>query len=245
MKRCLTQVGPWLVVLLPLFGALPLSAVERPRLAVLTDIGGDPDDQQSLVRLMVYANEFEIEALIASASGTPGELKQAITRPDRIRQTIDAYEKALPNLKRRAAGWPEVNGAAHRVDNSASWTTTSDRWLKQHIEPVSDGLSLVEKLRPVNFLYTPEYRAGHPGLPSAPQFGVLAQDFQQVFPDFVETNSAGYLTINPSPLTFVNTAAIQDLNRKLEEQKAANTDLKARLEKLEQLLAPKLAGGAQ
>ena len=35
----------------------PLSA-ERPRLAVLTDIGGDPDDQQSMVRLMMYSNEF-------------------------------------------------------------------------------------------------------------------------------------------------------------------------------------------
>jgi uncharacterized membrane protein len=45
---------------------------DKPRLIVLTDIGGDPDDQQSMVRLMVYANEFDIEGLIASASGTPG-----------------------------------------------------------------------------------------------------------------------------------------------------------------------------
>ncbi|NJN05679.1 MAG: DUF1593 domain-containing protein, partial [Rhodobacteraceae bacterium] len=79
-----------------------------PRLAVLTDIGGDPDDQQSLIRLLVYANEFEIEALIASASGTRGELKEAVTRPDLIRETIGAYEKVLPNLKRHAAGWPEA-----------------------------------------------------------------------------------------------------------------------------------------
>ena len=53
-----------------------ISAAERPRLAVLTDIGGDPDDQQSMIRLMVYANEFEIELLIATAAGTPGELKE-------------------------------------------------------------------------------------------------------------------------------------------------------------------------
>ena len=39
------------------------AAEPRPCLAVLTDIGGDPDDQQSMIRLMVYANEFEIEAL--------------------------------------------------------------------------------------------------------------------------------------------------------------------------------------
>lgn len=84
-----------------------LRAAERPRLAVLTDIGGDPDDQQSLVRLMVYANEFDIELLLASAAGTPGELKVAITRPDLIRQIVDAYEGVRPNLMRHAKGWPE------------------------------------------------------------------------------------------------------------------------------------------
>ena len=62
-----------LVVLLT--HVLAASTSERPRLLVLTDIGGDPDDQQSMVRLMVYSNEFEIEGLIATASGTPGELK--------------------------------------------------------------------------------------------------------------------------------------------------------------------------
>ena len=57
---------------------------ERPRLVVLTDIGGDPDDTQSMIRLMTYSNEFEIEGLIASASGTPGELKRKIV--SRIRR---------------------------------------------------------------------------------------------------------------------------------------------------------------
>jgi hypothetical protein len=85
-----------------------LPAAERPRLAVLTDIGGDPDDQQSLIRLMVYANEFEIEALIASASGTRGELKEAITRPDLIREILGAYGKVRPKLMRHASGWPEA-----------------------------------------------------------------------------------------------------------------------------------------
>lgn len=78
----------------------------RPRLAILTDIGGDPDDQQSLIRLMVYANEFEIEAFIASAAGTRGELKESVTRPDLIRKVVQAYGQVLPNLERHARGWP-------------------------------------------------------------------------------------------------------------------------------------------
>tara|TARA_R110002049_G_scaffold285698_4_gene466986 strand:+ start:113459 stop:114508 length:1050 start_codon:yes stop_codon:yes gene_type:complete len=83
-------------------------ADERPRLAVLTDIGGDPDDTQSLIRLMVYLNEFEIEALIPSASGVPGELKDSVTRPDLILGVIDAYEQVLPNLRRHAGEWPSA-----------------------------------------------------------------------------------------------------------------------------------------
>ncbi|HUP78465.1 MAG TPA: DUF1593 domain-containing protein [Pirellula sp.] len=85
-----------------------VSAQVRPRLAVLTDIGGDPDDQQSLIRLMVYSNEFEIEALVASSAGTRGELKNATTHPELILQIIDAYGQVRPNLVRRAQGWPTV-----------------------------------------------------------------------------------------------------------------------------------------
>ena len=79
-----------LAVCLPIILQPSPSAGERPRLAILTDIGGDPDDQQSMIRLLAYANEFYIEALIASASGTPGELKKAVTRTDLILQIIDA-----------------------------------------------------------------------------------------------------------------------------------------------------------
>src|SRR3954447_1728971 len=63
----------------------------RPRLLVLTDIGGDPDDQQSLIRLLVHADAFAIEGLIASAAGVPGELKADVVRPELIRQTVTAY----------------------------------------------------------------------------------------------------------------------------------------------------------
>jgi hypothetical protein len=95
----------WIVLALLGLAAIS-SAAEKPRLAVLTDIGGDPDDRQSMIRLMVYANEFEIEALVASAAGTPGELKASITRPELIREIIAAYGKVLPHLRKHADGWP-------------------------------------------------------------------------------------------------------------------------------------------
>jgi hypothetical protein len=77
-----------------------------PRLAVLTDIGGDPDDQQSLIRLMVYADCFRIEALIATSAGIVGQLKEPIIRPDLIREIVGAYGRVLPNLRRHGENWP-------------------------------------------------------------------------------------------------------------------------------------------
>ena len=40
----------------------------KPRLFVLTDIENEPDDAQSMVRLMTYSNQLEIEGLVATTS---------------------------------------------------------------------------------------------------------------------------------------------------------------------------------
>ena len=46
----------------------------RLRLLIETDAGGDPDDEQSLVRFLLYANEWDIEGIIANrAEARDGE----------------------------------------------------------------------------------------------------------------------------------------------------------------------------
>lgn len=83
-----------------------------PRLLVLTDItsivGGykEPDDAQSLVRLLSMANEYRIEGLVASSRLGHGQ----DTRPEFIEAILHAYGKVQPSLARHAAGFPE---AAH------------------------------------------------------------------------------------------------------------------------------------
>ena len=54
---------------------------------------------QALVMLLVHANEFDIEGLIASASGTPGELETEIVRPDLLREAINRYATVENNLR--------------------------------------------------------------------------------------------------------------------------------------------------
>ncbi len=106
MKRVVREgIVGWLLASVLLCPAI----AAKPRLLVLTDIGGDPDDQQALVRLLVHANEFQIEGLVASASGTPGELKKAVTRPELIGEMVDAYGQVWSNLKIHADGFPTAD----------------------------------------------------------------------------------------------------------------------------------------
>ena len=76
--------------------------VAKPRVLVLTDIANEPDDQMSLVRFLVYANEYDVEGLVATTS----TWMRRQVRPDVIHQVLDAYERVQPNLLRHRAGFP-------------------------------------------------------------------------------------------------------------------------------------------
>jgi len=74
----------------------------KHRLLVLTDIGGDPDDQQSMVRLLLYANEFDLEGLIATST-------RSQVNPVQLRERIEAYRKVRPNLVKHAEDYPTAD----------------------------------------------------------------------------------------------------------------------------------------
>lgn len=88
------------------FAALSLNAAPlKPRLVVLTDIApGDrePDDQESLVRLLVYADRFELEGLIACSGWNNSGHAYPVAWLDILKATVAAYEKDLPNLMKRS-----------------------------------------------------------------------------------------------------------------------------------------------
>ena len=78
----------------------------KPRIVVLTDIApGDiePDDMESMIRLMAHADLFEIEALITSGGWNSSGRAYPIGWKDSLSRTINAYEKDLPNLMKRSS----------------------------------------------------------------------------------------------------------------------------------------------
>ena len=75
----------------------------KPRVVILTDIAPgniEPDDMESMVRLMTYADQLEIEALITTIGWNcdPYTTEWA----DSLYRVIDAYEKDVPNLMKRS-----------------------------------------------------------------------------------------------------------------------------------------------
>jgi len=77
----------------------------RPRVIVISDIGNEPDDQMSFVRLLLYSNEFDIEGLIAATS----TWQRTATHPETMHALIQAYRQVRPNLLLHATGWPAAD----------------------------------------------------------------------------------------------------------------------------------------
>jgi Protein of unknown function (DUF1593) len=90
-------------LLLALSASLPTQAGQaKHRLLVLTDIENEPDDSQSLVRLLTYANDLDIEGLVATTST---HLRDRVA-PETIHKTIDAYGNVQDNLLKHDRGYP-------------------------------------------------------------------------------------------------------------------------------------------
>jgi hypothetical protein len=76
----------------------------KSRLVVLSDIEADPDDSQTLIRLLLYSNQIDIEGLIATTSVH----QKTRVAPETFRKIIDGYSKVQPNLLKHEQGFPSV-----------------------------------------------------------------------------------------------------------------------------------------
>ena len=80
---------------------------EHLRMIIETDAGGDPDDEQSLVRFFLYLNEWDVEGIIATRPHT----REDNPNPDPnglaiCRTFIDAYDSVYSTLSTHDSGYP-------------------------------------------------------------------------------------------------------------------------------------------
>lgn len=101
------------MILILMLGSVGVAAApqvaDKPRLIILTDMGNEPDDSQTMVHLLMYSNELEIEGLIAVTSRWLNPSRPAPkdgTHPEMIVERVRAYGKVRENLLEHAGGWP-------------------------------------------------------------------------------------------------------------------------------------------
>ncbi len=83
----------------------PAPVSTKLRVLVLTDIEADPDDTQSLVRFLTYANQWDIEGLIATTSIHQKER----VAPESIQEVLQAYNEVRLNLLIHEDGYPSYD----------------------------------------------------------------------------------------------------------------------------------------
>ncbi|MHB8864305.1 MAG: DUF1593 domain-containing protein [Pirellulaceae bacterium] len=139
----LSELHAWLLTLMiaatafaredsdqPKGGAL---AGDRPRVIVSSDIGGsDPDDFQSMIHLLLYADVLDLEGLISSPPGAG--------RAEHILHVLDAYQQDYAGLRQRSVSYPApdllrslvkqgaVDPAPHKGWNDP---TLGSEWIRQ------------------------------------------------------------------------------------------------------------------
>jgi hypothetical protein len=90
-----------------LFLTAGATAQDRLRVIMETDAGGDPDDQASLVRFLLYANEWDVEGLIADRPRTSNwPLDKPGSGLELVRRYVDAYGHVYKNLRKHSSAYP-------------------------------------------------------------------------------------------------------------------------------------------
>src|SRR3546814_5387576 len=75
--------------------------MSKPRILISTDIGGsDPDDIQSMVHALLYADEYRLVVLVSNPTKHGG-------RTSDIHKVIDAYAKDYATLKTWSSDYPK------------------------------------------------------------------------------------------------------------------------------------------
>ncbi len=107
-KTVIALIGAFLILY---FQSLYSQIDQKNRVIILTDIEADPDDTQSMIRLLLYSNVIDIKGLIATTSTH----QKNNVHPESIRRVIQAYGKVQANLNKHESGFPEADSLLELV----------------------------------------------------------------------------------------------------------------------------------
>lgn len=158
------------------------------------------------------------------------------------------YQQGLPepvtvgiNTGGNAQYTLHVNGSAAKPGGGL-WSDSSDRRLKKNIRDLDGTLEKVLRLRGVSFEYIDPEAINEL---SGERIGMIAQEVEEVFPDWVDEGADGYKFLTVRGFTALTVEALRELRA---EKDAQITELQARITALEALVQQFVSpshGGAQ
>jgi hypothetical protein len=172
---------------------------------------------------VTFEGDFSVPGMVVSGGSTPGHM--------RFRNAFEIW----PNLAATAGGYLDVRSASGLATimltgtsgniTATTFTPSSDRNVKENFTQIDpqEVLARVAVLPISEWSFKVDTATRH--------IGPTAQDFHAAFD--VGADDKHIATVDEEGVAL---AAIQGLNQKVEETRAENAELKARLEKLEQLL---------
>jgi hypothetical protein len=125
-----------------------------------------------------------------------------------------------------SSGYCEIN------PTSTTWTCTSDQRLKKDIQslPTDENLSKLLSLRPVSFAWNTQ-------IDNKKRYGLISQEVEQYFPEFVNTDEKGMQSVSYGSFTTTLIAGIQEQQLQIEAQSSALQALDPKILDLENTLA--------
>jgi hypothetical protein len=123
------------------------------------------------------------------------------------------------------------SSGVYNEKNVTTWETTSDIRLKKNIEFYYEGLNKINQIEVKNY----EYKTKEEVIDSLKlsvierkgiQIGVIAQEYQKIFPESVSTNSTGILSINTDNLIWHLVNSVKELSNELNNLKLEILNLK-------------------
>ena len=185
-------------------------------------------------RFLIFPNSSGRVGIGTTSPNVELQVKGSIFAEDNIDandsiscNSLTVFNSAAINNDLRVTKNVDVYGSYKYEGSCLAGDCKSDIRLKDKIQPLSDSLEKISQLRPVTFEFI-DKKYGN-----GTQHGLIAQEVEKVFPDWVSTGEDGYKNINYGlQIEMHLIEAVKELKAEVDILKEQNQQLQKRLREI-------------
>ncbi|HOW35349.1 MAG TPA: tail fiber domain-containing protein [Candidatus Omnitrophota bacterium] len=129
------------------------------------------------------------------------------------------------------SGSLNISGTATKP-GGGPWSASSDARLKKNIASIDNALDTMLSLRGVTFEWREPEKQGNL---TGPQMGLIAQEAEKVFPQWVTTGEDGYKILSIRGFEALAIEAMRDMKKEIDQLKQENQELRRELDTLKKV----------